>query len=194
MVNGQDLRTFLEAGIDNPDNILAAAALFLRQYKPVCSVPNALADSESAYLLRGGIQSLDPAYEALRASTNIALVAGEFAQMVVTALSQQQTARYLKVSTARIRQRCDARSLYAIAGRHGRVYPQFQFDNGATLPSLERVLAAINLDAHPIVVQRFFLTASSDLESDIVGVTLSPRDWLLAGHDAEAVITLAREL
>lgn len=194
MLADQDLRTFHDAGIHNPDDILAAAAAFLRQLKPVRPSPNALADAETGFLSRGGARGLGEANENAKAATNLAQIAGEFAQMVATALGQQQVANYLKVTTGRVRQRSDVLSLYAIDGANGRVYPGFQFENGTTLPGLEAVLAAINPEANPVAVQRFFLTPSPDLESDIVGTALSPRDWLLAGHNAEAVITLAREL
>ena len=192
MLAEQDRRTFADAGILDPEDILIAAASFLRRYAVTTAAPNALSEVEADWLRQSGAEGVDTAIQA--PTTNLATVAGEYAQMVATALSQQQVADYLQVSTARVRQHIDAHSLYAIEGPNGRVCPHFQFWQGATLPGLDAVIAAINSAAHPVVVQRFFLSVSLDLESDLVGGALSPRDWLLAGHGAEAVVTLAHEL
>lgn len=72
--------------------------------------------------------------------------------------------------------------------------PRFQFTGHATLPGLDKVLAAISPEAHPIAVQRFFLGLSGDLYADSLSRTLSPRDWLLTGHAVEAVVILAHDL
>jgi hypothetical protein len=124
----------------------------------------------------------------------VAIIAGEYAQMVATSHSQRDAAKRLGVSTSRIRQRLDSGSLYAVDGPAGRVCPQFQFVDDGTLSGLETVLGVMNKDAHPVVVQRFFLTVSPDLESDTLGCALSPRDWLLTGHSPEPVKLLALEL
>jgi len=192
MLAEQDRRTFLNAGILNPEDILTAAAAFLRRYAVTTAAPSALSAEEADFLRSTGAEGVDATKPSI--TTSLATVAGEYAQMVATALSQQQVADYLQVSTARVRQRIDAHSLYPIEGPNGRVCPRFQFEQGATLPGLDAVIAAINPAAHPVVVQRFFLSVSPDLESDVVGCALSPRDWLLAGHGPDAVATLAHEL
>lgn len=74
------------------------------------------------------------------------------------------------------------------------VCPRFQFANDRRLPHLTEVLTAINQEARPVAVQRFFLTVSPDLESEVLNKTLSPRDWLLTGHASAPVVLLAREI
>lgn len=195
MLAERDLRTLEEAGITNIDSLASAAAAFLRAHPiyPVQPMPNALLEQEEAFLFRGGAAGVG-VHNPRSATENVAVIAGEYAQMVATASSQQDVARRLDVSTSRIRQRLDRGSLYAIDGPSGRVCPQFQFADGGTLPGLEAVLGVMSPTAHPVAVQRFFLTASPDLESEALGQILSPRDWLLTGHSPEPVMLLAREL
>jgi hypothetical protein len=45
---------------------------------------------------------------------------------------------------------------------------------------------------HPLAVARWFATPDPDLSVD--DVALSPRDWLLAGGDPEAVAKIAAAL
>lgn len=195
MLAEQDVRTLQEAGINNIETLASAAAAFLRAH-PIYTVPlmpNALSEQEETFLLQGGAVGVGGTNKDA-AAENVTIIAGEYAQMVATALSQQEVARRLGVSTSRIRQRLDNGSLYAIDGPSGRICPQFQIADGSTLPGLEAVLEVISREAHPVVVQRFFLTVSPDLESDTLGQTLSPRDWLLTGHSLEPVKLLAQEL
>ena len=195
MLTEQDLRTLLEAGITNIETLASVAAAFLRAHPiyPVQPTSNALSEQEEAFLLQGGAAGVGT-YDKEGAAQNITVIAAEYAQMVATSLSQQQAARRLGVSTSRVRQRLDNGSLYAVDGPAGRVCPKFQFADGGTLPGLEAVLGVISAGAHPVVVQRFFLTPSADLESDTLDQALCPRDWLLTGHSPDAVILLAREL
>lgn len=195
MLAEKDLRTLEAAGITRVETLVSAAAAFLRAHPiyPLQPMVNALSEREEAYLRQGGAVGVG-AYNARGAGENVATIAGEYAQMVATAYGQQSAARHLGVSTSRIRQRLDSGSLYAIDGPSGRICPAFQFAEDGTLPGLEAVLRAISTDAHPVTVQRFFLTVSPDLVSDTLGRALSPRDWLLTGHSPEPVMLLAREL
>jgi hypothetical protein len=195
MLAEQDIRTLHAAGIDDIESLAAAAAAFLREH-PIYSIipmPNALSDQEEAFLRQGGAAGVGR-YDASSATRNVTSLAAEYAQMVSTAYTQKEVAERLGVSTSRVRQRIDGGSLYSIPGPGGRVCPRWQFSDSATLPGLEQVLATINIDAHPVAVQRFFLTETADLESDSLMRALSPRDWLLTGHPAEAVALLARDL
>jgi hypothetical protein len=195
MLAEQDLRTLREAGINNIEMLASAAAAFLREHPiyTVLPMPNALSEQEDAFLREGGAAGVG-GYNKRSAAENVAIIAGEYAQMVATSHSQRDAAKRLGVSTSRIRQRLDSGSLYAVDGPAGRVCPQFQFVDDGTLSGLETVLGVMNKDAHPVVVQRFFLTVSPDLESDTLGCALSPRDWLLTGHSPEPVKLLALEL
>ena len=194
MVSEQDLATLKAAGIADPDIVVSSAAAFLRAHPvyPLAPVANALTEDEEAFLRAGGAAGVGRVdHDAIAA--NVAEIAGEFAEMVATAYSQQETALRLGVSASRIRQRLDNGTLYAVAGPGGRVCPRFQFVDHATLPGLERVLAALEPDAHPVAVQRFFLSAHPDLDSPTLGA-LAPREWLATGHDPEAVVQLASGL
>lgn len=195
MLAERDLRTLREAGINDIETLATAAAAFLRAH-PIYAVqpmPNALSEQEEAFLRQGGARGVG-SYNKRSAAENVTIIAGEYAQMVATAFSQHEVAKRLGVSTSRIRQRLDNGSLYAIDGPAGRVCPQFQFADASTLPGLEAALSVMSKEAHPVAVQRFFLTASADLESDTLGRALSPRDWLLTGHSPEPVKLLARTL
>ncbi len=190
-----DQMTLREAGINDPDRVLAAAAAFLREHPiyRVLAVGNALSVEEETFLSAGGASGVGRDNSQAKA-TNVAVIAGEYAEMEATAYSQQEVAKLLAVSTSRVRQRLDNGSLYSISGVAGRVCPRFQFLDDRTLPGLETVLAALSDSAHPVAVQRFFLSVQRDLESGELGTILSPREWLMTGHDPEAVAILARDL
>jgi len=194
MISEQDVLTLQEAGIYDLDTLATAAAAYLREYKGFRHppIPNALSEAEEAFLIQGGAEGVKP--QTRRAETrNITTLAAEYAQMVATALTQKEAAKELDVSTGRVRQRIDSGSLYALDTPAGRVCPKWQFHRGA-LPGLEDVLQAIDHDVHPVAMERFFLTESSDLYSDMVGRNLSPRDWLLSGHSPAPVVMMALEL
>ena len=197
MATARDLKILRDAGIDDPNTLLTAAAAFLQTHpmQLVGAVENALSEEESALLARHGAQGLQSTPQAERAiQQNTVTIAGEYAQMVSTALSQRATAERLGVGTSRVRQRIDKGSIYALAAKKGRVCPQFQFAKSSTLPGLVKVLDAIGVGAHPVSVQRFFLKVSPDLVSDITGEEMSPREWLIAGHDVDLVCRLAETI
>ena len=149
---------------------------------------------EELILARHGAQGLQEPLTTQSIRKNTAIIVSEYAQMVSTALSQKDTAECLEVSARRVRQRINQGSLYALESQHGRVCPRFQFNGASTLPGLEKVLQTIGGDAHPVVMQRFFLQANRDLVSEVTGQTLSPRDWLIACHDVEVVCRLASDI
>ena len=193
MSEENDLQTLQEAGISNVA-LVAAAAAFLREHPldPVLPVTNALSVQEESFLAKGGAKIYSKKNDA---AANVAVVVGEYSQMLATALNQREVAKRLEVSTSRVRQQLGDGSLYSLPCRGGKVCPRFQFaEIGGTLPGLEQVLAALSPDAHPVAVQRFFLTVSEDLESPEMARPLSPREWLLAGHSPEPVKLLAMEL
>ena len=195
MLADRDVVTLRKAGIVDIETLASAAAAFLRKHPIYTSKPmlNALSEQEEAFLRQGGAAGLSD-YDPSSATRNITVIAAEYAQMVSSADTQKQVAQRLGVSTGRVRQRLDSGSLYAIDGPSGRVCPQWQFVDSGTLPGLERVLPSISEKAHPVAVQRFFLKENPDLESNIQGQAISPRDWLLTGHSPETVVLLAREL
>ena len=195
MLTEADRTTLAEAGITNIDRLASAAAAFLRAH-PIYEVPpvtNALSETEESFLRDAGARGVG-AWSDDSAADNVAVIAGEFAQMVTTALSQKEVAELLGVSTSRIRQKLEAGELYAVRTTGGRVCPRFQFGPGGTLPGLESVLRALRPEAHPVAVQRFFMEVHPDLESEALNRALSPHEWLLTGHSPETLVVLAREV
>ncbi|MHA7817544.1 MAG: hypothetical protein ACX93N_13780 [Pseudohaliea sp.] len=195
MVKEIDRVTLAAAGITDTERLVSAAAAFLRAH-PIYETPlvtNALSQPEEAFLRGAGARGVGGRSDET-AARNVAVVAGEFAQMVATGLSQRAVADLLGVSTSRIRQKLEARELYAVRASGGRVCPRFQFGPKGALPGLEAVLRAIRPDAHPVAVQRFFMDVHPDLESETLDHALSPHEWLMTGHPPEAVAALASEL
>ncbi|MEX0828159.1 MAG: hypothetical protein WD005_04315 [Haliea sp.] len=195
MLTEADRTTLAQAGITNIDRLASAAAAFLRAHPiyEAAPVTNALSEAEEAFLRNAGARGVGT-WSASSAADNVAVIAGEYAQMVATALSQKAVADLLGVSTSRIRQKLEAAELYAVRTTGGRVCPRFQFGPTGALPSLEAVLRALRPEAHPVAVQRFFMNVHPDLESDTVNRALSPHEWLLTGHPAAAVVALASEV
>lgn len=188
MLTDSDRKILQDAGITDTDQLLRAAAAFLRAY-PLQrneALPNTLSAREAAFLRAGGAKGVD--------ADNLATVAAEYAHMATTALSPGEVAETLCIPTHRIQQRIDQGALYSIEGPLGRVCPAFQFFDNAALPGLEVVLAAINPQAHPVAVQRFFLMPTVDLESPDTGQALSPHEWLIGGLSPDSVALLACEL
>jgi len=195
MLTEADRTTLSEAGITNIEQLASAAAAFLRAHPIYEALPvtNALSEGEEAFLRSAGARGVG-AWSDDCAANNVTVIAGEFAQMVTTALSQKEVAALLGVSTSRIRQKIEARELFVVRTSNGRVCPRFQFGPNGTLPGLEIVLRALRADAHPVAVQRFFMDTHGDLESDTLGRPLSPHEWLLTGHPVAAVVDLASEV
>lgn len=192
MISHQDLLTLEQAGIEL-EALASAAASYIRSHPATIPITNAFSEQEEGFLRNGGAVGLG-SDEHTAVTENVAIIAQEFAQMLATSYTQKEVAKLLRVSTSRVRQRIDHGTLYAINGPAGRVCPRFQFADNSTIPRLEDVLSVINSKAHPVAVYRFFVTASPDLESDILNKALSPRDWLLTGHSPDPVILLAKEL
>ena len=134
----------------------------------------------------------------------IARTAAAYAALLQTALTIKAVANALGRNESRIRQRLLQRTLYGLhQGRTWRL-PLFQFqvegrDGVRTLkgvvPSIEQVFPALSPELHPVAVWRWFTSPSSELVAgEATDKPVSPRDWLLAGHDPKPVANLARDL
>nr|WP_298413269.1 hypothetical protein [uncultured Halomonas sp.] len=195
MISRDDMHVLEKAGIPDIESLAASAAEFLREH-PVyeqANPTNALSVNEERLLMAGGAEGVGESNR-MASQYNLRSAVAQYAQLVKRAYRQSEVATLLEVTTSRIRQRTDEGSLYALTSANRRVYPRWQFGESATLPNLEPVLNALSVSAHPLAVERFFLTPHADLESDLLDAILSPRDWLLAGHSPEPVIRMAREL
>ena len=119
----------------------------------------------------------------------------EYARLLHDSYTVERTARLLAVNTSRIRQRLTGRprTLYGIkVGKSWRV-PTFQFQGRRLIPGIERVVARLAADLHPVAVYRWFTSPTPDLtfEND---ASLSPLDWLRSGHPPETAAEFAAEL
>ncbi len=191
--NAEDI--FQQMGIEGgAEAVTHAAATFIRLHPLYFVSPSSrdLSEHELNVLRDGGFPSIP---DTVSLGDNIAIVAGEVGVMIAGAFTQSQVAELLGVDQSRIRQRISQGTLYAITGENNvKVLPRFQFTVSGALPVLEKVLPAINKDTHPIAVQRFFLTASADLYSDELKTNLTPRDWLIIGHNPDVVARMAADL
>ena len=198
MIDPSDVSRLRSAGIDDLGLLVGAAADYVRRHPLDDSIPSAasLSTEEVEALRSVGARGLDARPDELDRMNraNLLAVTAEYARMVATADTARGVAERLDVSLSRVRQRVAERSLHAIDGPSGRVFPRFQFGPVGPLPGLERVLTAIRPGAHPIVVERFFVHPTLDLESDVVDGPLCPRDWLLSGNPVEPVVELAGAL
>lgn len=110
------------------------------------------------------------------------------------ALTAEELARKLKLSSSTIRHYKSAGRLYSYE-RHGKLhFPLWQFaaDTGQALPGLSTVLAALPRDAHPQTIAGFFHTPQPDLVID--GEASSAKEWLESGGDPEPVVSIANDL
>lgn len=105
-----------------------------------------------------------------------------------SSLTVAEAARRLGVSGGRVRQLIAAGELVSLGGDGAHLLPDWQFVDGAAVPGLAQVTAALT-GCHPLTVAGFMTTPSPDLEAG--GVDLSPVEWLVAGGDVTPVAELA---
>ncbi len=176
---------------------LASATADFVRHQPLYRIRvigNALTTGEEAFLKRAGAKGLgeDTCMEEYKMVLKKSAL--EYGKMVASSLTSAQAAEHLGVSTSRIRQRTDAKTLYSVNTPKGRVYPSWQFsEKGGTVPGLEEVFPLLRDDAHPIGIQRFFLTPQNDLEDTIQDklILFNPINWLATGHSVTNVKKLA---
>ncbi len=109
-----------------------------------------------------------------------------------TALTVAGAAERIGVDTSRIRHRLAAGRLTGWKDRGGWRLPVWQFTDADVLPGLEAVLAEVPADQPPLVVAGFMTTRQLDLEVD--GSPVTPRDYLLATGDPTPVVRLVAVL
>jgi len=141
----------------------------------------------AALLARGGFTAADTPTVRLVATQ----AASDYAVLVETALTTAQVAELLGVSDSRVRQLTADRRLVALFGKPRR-YPAWQFTDRGTVPNLKQVLPDAHPALDPVSLWRFFVTPDPDLSLE--GVSVSPRDWLVAGADPGGVRALLRDL
>lgn len=124
----------------------------------------------------------------------VARSVAEYAALIAASRSVAEMAELLGVEPSRIRQRLGDHTIYGIkSGRTWRL-PAFQVEGRALVPKIGAVLREVPVDLHPVALQSWLLAACVDLPDPVSEAPMSPRQWLCAGHDAEPVIALARQL
>jgi excisionase family DNA binding protein len=104
-------------------------------------------------------------------------------------LTIEQAAGLLDVHRSRVSHRLRDHQLYSFHIGSQRRLPRWQFTaEGAPLPGLETVLAALPADLHPAAVEGFFTTPDPDLDD------ASPAQWLASGGDPQRVLDEAEGL
>ncbi|TCJ23799.1 hypothetical protein E0W80_09580 [Microbacterium sp. PI-1] len=110
--------------------------------------------------------------------------------ILAEALTTDEVARLLRVTTSRVRQRHGDGTLFAIPGPgRGLRFPSFQFTDHGELPGWGTVSRALPEGANPVAVEYFLTHAHPDLGDG----ELTPAQWLAAGKPAEPVAALAEQ-
>lgn len=159
---------------------LHIAARVIEQAHEVAGEETPFSNTERDAFARLGVDAADTMFDAEFHKSDPVL-AGMTRQALVTAdaIPLAEAARCMGVSDARLRQRIAAGSLMAVHRPHTRgwLIPVFQLTDTGEIPHLGRVLLAVGRPVSAPAMDRFFRTPREDLQG------LSPRDWLIAGHD-----------
>lgn len=165
---------------DLAEAALHIAARMLEQAHEVAEEDVPLSASEKEALGRLGVDTSDTVSDAdfYRSSPVLDGMTRQ-ALMTAEAIPLAEAAWRMGVSDARLRQRIAAGSLMAVHRPHERgwLIPTFQLTEAGEIPHLSRVLQATGRPVSAQAMDRFFRTPRQDLEQ------MSPRDWLITGHD-----------
>lgn len=153
-----------------------------------------LTRAEVEVLGRGGIDVSRPSDGPGETGAQMVRTVTRYAGLLAASLTAGEAAALLGVSESRVRQKIGDRTLYAIRDGSRWRLPRFQFADGGQISSVGEVLREVPTDAHPVSITNWFSAPNSDLYIDEKESPVSPRDWLLSGGSAEALVPLAREL
>jgi len=140
-----------------------------------------LSAHDAALLDAAGLQA-----SPMAVATAVADRQARMRELVETALTVDEAAERLGVSTSRVRQRAGDRSLWAMKRAHRLLLPAIQFTDSGQLPGLDAVLAALPEDVHPLSVLGLLTTPQPDLRLDNVEVPII--EWLTAGGEAQRAL------
>lgn len=118
--------------------------------------------------------------------------AAVFAGLLDAALTVTEAAGRLRVSTGRIRQRLDERTLYGVKLTGQWRLLTFQFTEAGLVPGVDVVLQALRPGLHPVALWTWFTRPYPDLEVDDEPV--GPRQWLVSGGDPHVAAAIAADL
>lgn len=186
----------LDTYADGLDEAEFAAALAADLERRATDRAVVLSAAEREVLLAAGVDAAD-----LAPADDIGELARHSADLLIDAaassMSAAEAAVGLGISASRVRHRVSDRSLYAFRLGTTLRLPEWQFSRpqpGALtpLPHLRRVVAAAPQAIAPVELARFMTMVQPTLDPGD-GPT-SPRAWLLAGGDADAVCELLADL
>ncbi|MHB1328743.1 MAG: hypothetical protein ACYC2K_11135 [Gemmatimonadales bacterium] len=110
--------------------------------------------------------------------------------LLAEALTTEDVAKLLDVSTGRVRQRNAEGSLLSMSGAtRGLRFPRFQFTERGELPGWATVCKALPEHANPVAVEHFL----SHTHPDLADGEVTPAQWLAAGKPAKPVAALAEQ-
>jgi hypothetical protein len=121
----------------------------------------------------------------------------DYAAIIASALSAQQTATLLDVNPSRIRQRLTSEkpTLYGIKPYGEWLLPRFQFIGKREVPGIAEVIGELSRALNPVSVVSWFNIPNPDLVDDRdEDSPMTPLAWLKAGHDPRRVAELAAQL
>ena len=165
-----------------------------------------LTEAEREVLIKGGVRlNAEPEGDPLATTT------AQFAALVSTSLTAKEAAARLGIPESRVRRMIARRTLYSVLLDNRRHIPAFQFAQqgspmerarpspaaaeGALVPNIGKVNAALPEDLHSVEVQAWYTQPHTDLFlGDDVDARVSPLDWLRSGGDVDRVAQLARRL
>ena len=117
-----------------------------------------------------------------------------YAGLVETGLTAVEAAKMLGVTDARIRQRLNERTLFAVKSGGSWRLPMFQFAEGRELPGWSEVAQRLPQGISPVTVASWLMLPNVDLSVGDDETPTSPRNWLLEGRSPIAVAQLAEAL
>jgi hypothetical protein len=150
-----------------------------------------LTEGEIEALKRASIWKGD---EALRSSSALH-AAGDLMKIVFAAISAEEAANLLSVSTSEIARRLEHQSLLAIWGASGARLPTVQFKDGVTLPGLELVIPILLKKMSSLAAAWWLSGPHSELppidSDDNILPAEAPRSYLLRTLDIGRVVEIA---
>ena len=194
---GLSIEPFRKAGldltVDDLERIVMDAAQRLLPEQPPSDGRSELSAAEVMFLERGGVTPSDLSPADQGATSALAQTAADYAVLLAASLTSSEVAVRIGVDESRVRQRISQHSLYAVRDGRGWRVPAFQLDatGKALVPGLERIVPHL-YDAHLVEVARWFLSPQVDLEGPNEE-PMSPRQWLLTGHDPTIAAATAQE-
>ncbi len=185
-------RAGLDLTVDDLERLVMDAAERLLPSSPAPR-HSELSAGEIEFLQRAGIDPSHSNRTERGPGSALAQTAAEYAVLLAASLPTAEIADRIGVDESRIRQRINQHTLYAVKEGRGWRVPTFQLDDSghALLTGLDRIVPHLH-DAHLVEVARWFLSPQVDLEGPN-DEPMSPRDWLLNGHDPKTTATVAEE-